>query len=65
MQLKKDMPSFDRELEAKYGKLELYDHYEKDYEIDNDMTVFKYDRTFYEKKVVDGVKLEPTSIMLK
>jgi len=45
-------------LQKKYGKIELYDNYDKNYELNTKVTVFNYDRSFFSKKVISDVTLE-------
>jgi len=42
-----DKIPYEEELDTKFGKPNLYDEYNKQYEINNDMTVFKYDFTYF------------------
>ena len=41
---------FDKEFEKKYGGVETYDDYDKEYKLEREATVFKYNRSFYADK---------------
>jgi len=53
----KNGESYDAQVEKKFGKIDFYDNYDVDYEIDNDMPINKYNKeTYGEKRPTESIQ---------